>query len=107
MTTLHDRLAELADDAPHGGPVPDLWDRAARYHRRRRVGTVVIVAVVLLGLGAIGTLDWSRSRPTPAPANGTAGLPSKVWMPSGWLPGTDDVGPLGQLAALQPATRRA
>lgn len=104
-TSLHDRLAALADDAPPGGPVPELWDRARRFHRRRRAGTIAIVVVVLLGLGALGALDRTRSRPAPAPAGGTPALPQKIWTPSRWLPGTDDEGPLGQLAAVQSAAR--
>lgn len=105
MTTLHDRLADLADDAPPGGPVPDLWDRARRYHRQRRAGTVVIAAAVVLGLLMLGSLDWWRSRPEPVPANGSPALPQHLWRPSKWLPGTDDAGPLGQLAAVEAATR--
>lgn len=105
MTTLHDRLADLADDAPPGGPAPDLWDRGRRYHRQRRAGTAVIAAAVILGLVVLGTLDWWRARPEPMPANGTPALPQKIWMPSPWLPGTDEAGPLGPLAAVQSATR--
>lgn len=106
MTTLHDRLAELADDAPPGGPVPDLWDRGRRVHRRRQVGTVVIAAVMLVALGALGLLDWSRSQPAPSPAGSSPAIPDRIWHPSPWLPGTDDAGELGQLAALQYATRQ-
>jgi hypothetical protein len=105
MTTLHDRLATLAEDAPPGGPVPDLWERGRRYHRQRRTGTVVMATAVVLGLLALGTLNWWRAQPEPAPANGTPALPQKIWMPSPFLPGTDDAGPLGQLAAVQSAER--
>lgn len=106
MTTLHDRLAELAEDAPPGGPAPDLWDRGRRYRRLRLGGTAVIATVVVVGLLALGTLDWWRARPEPVPANGTPALPQRIWMPSPFLPGTDDAGPLGQLAAIQNAERR-
>ena len=105
MTTLHDRLADLADDAPPGGPAPDLWERGRRYQRQRRAGTLVIAAAVVLGLVALGTLDWWRARPEPMPANGSPALPQKIWAPSRWLPGTDDAGPLGPLAAVEDATR--
>ena len=38
MTTLHDRLADLArDQAPTAPPAPELWVRGRRYHRRRRL----------------------------------------------------------------------
>src|SRR4051794_28700803 len=105
MTTLHDRLADLAEDAPSGGPAPELWDRGRRYQRRRRTGGGVIAVVVALALAALGGLDWWRARPEPMPASGTPALPTKIWMPGKWLPGTDDAGPLGQLAAVQVATR--
>jgi hypothetical protein len=104
-TSLHDRLADLAGDAPRGGPVPDLWDRAVRHHRVRRAGTVAIAAVAVLALVALGALDWWRARPEPAPAGSAPALPTRIWMPDKWLPGTDDAGPLGQLAALQWAVR--
>lgn len=105
MTTLHDRLADLADDAPPGGSDPGLWQRARRYHRRRRAGTALIAIVVVLALAGLGTLDWWRARPAPVPADSTPALPSKLWKPNVWLPGTDDAGPLGQLAAVMPAFR--
>lgn len=102
MTTLHDRLADLADDAPPGGPAPDLWDRGRRIARQRRVGTAVIVCAVVLGLVAIGTLDWRRSAPEPAPTNGSVGLPDRVFDPSPWLPTTSRP---GQLVAIDGAER--
>lgn len=52
MDTLHDRLAELADDAPTGGAPPaELWARGKRAHRVRVAG----VAAALLVVGAVGT----------------------------------------------------
>ena len=52
MDTLHDRLAELADDAPTGGvPAAELWARGRRAHRVRVAG----VAAALLVVGVVGT----------------------------------------------------
>ena len=52
MDTLHDRLAELADDAPTGGaPAAELWARGKRTHRLRVAG----LAATLLVIGAVGT----------------------------------------------------
>ena len=102
MTTLHDRLADLASDAPPGGPVPDLWERGRRIHRQRRVGAAVIAAVAVLALVALGATTWSRSQVEPVPAGPHDGmrLPDRFYEPSRWLPGTDDDGPLGRLVAV-------
>lgn len=103
MTTLHDRLTDLAEGAPPGGPVPDLWGRAVRYHRRRRAGTVVIAAVVVVLLGALGTATWVHSSSAPVPAGPTDDglrLPTRLYEPSRWLPTTEDAGPLGRLVAV-------
>jgi hypothetical protein len=52
MDTLHDRLAELADDAPTGGvPAAELWARGKRAQRFRAAG----LAAALLVVGAVGT----------------------------------------------------
>lgn len=108
MTTmLRDRLAELADDAPPGGPDPLLWVRGRRLVRRRQTGTAVIVAVVVLALAAIGTLSWQRSQQPPAPAGPATGLrlPDQFQLPGEFLGGTDDAGPLGPLTAVLSAPR--
>ena len=105
MTTepsLHERLAALADQAPPGGPMADLWDRGRRYQRRRRGGTALIVgltAVVLLAV--VGTV-WTRMPDdvqvaTPSDA---LGLPDRLYEPSPWLPGTDETGPIGPVVAV-------
>lgn len=52
MDTLHERLAELADEAPTGGAPPaELWARGKRAHRRRAAA----VAATVLVVGAVGT----------------------------------------------------
>ena len=52
MDTLHDRLAELAEDAPTGGvPAAELWARGKRAHRLR----VGALAAALVVVGAVGT----------------------------------------------------
>ena len=52
MDTLHDRLAELADEAPSGGePAAELWARGKRAHRLR---TAALAAAVLV-VGVVGT----------------------------------------------------
>lgn len=101
MTTLADRLADLADDAPLAEASPGLWERGLRLHRRRRRGTVAIAAVVVLALGALGTASWLRSRPAlpAAPSQGMM-LPDRFYDPSARLPGTEDKGPLGPLSAV-------
>ena len=67
MDTLHDRLADLAEDAPTGGaPAAELWARGKRAHRLRVAG----LAAALLVVGAVGTgigvrlADGDDSAPT-------------------------------------------
>jgi hypothetical protein len=69
VNTLHDRLAELADDAPTGGaPAAELWARGKRAHRRRAAA----FAATLLVVGAVGTgigvrlADGDGNRTVPA-----------------------------------------
>ena len=103
MTTLHDRLADLADDAPPGGPAPDLWERGRRYQRQRRAGTAVVAAAAVVLLAVVAGVSWQRSAPVPAPAQGPVGLPDRVWTPSPWLPTTERP---GQLVAVSGAERK-
>jgi hypothetical protein len=105
-TSLHDRLADLAGDAPPGGPVPDLWERGRRHHRQQRMGTVIIAAVAVLALVALGTLSWSRSRvePIPAAPTGTLRLPDRFFVPSPRTPGVGDQ-PIGPVVAVFAAPR--
>ena len=102
MTTLHDRLADLADEAPASLPDPGLWDRGRRYHRRRRAGTLAVLGVAVLVLALLGGIGRHRAAPPVQPATGSVGLPDRVWNPSPWLPTTDRP---GQLIAVTGAQR--
>ena len=70
MDTLHDRLADLADDAPTGGaPAADLWARGKRAHRLRAGAlavTVLVVGAVGTGIGASLVDDRDNADPAPA-----------------------------------------
>ena len=101
MDTLHDRLAELADDAPTGGaPAAELWARGRRAHRLR----VAALAATLLVVGALGTgigvrlTDRGGNRFDPAPAK-TVGIVLPIEYPVGEEP--PDLGDTpGPLAAI-------
>lgn len=106
MSTLHERLAALAEEAPSALPEVGLWERGRRYARVRRAGTVAIVVAAVLVLVGITGVTWQQGRPPqPAPAGSAPAVPDRIWDPSPWLDGTDDGRPLGQLAALVPAPR--
>src|SRR5262245_1027699 len=98
MDRLHDRLAELADDAPTGGvPAAELWTRGKRAHRHRAAA----IAAILLVVGAVGTgigvrvADGDGNRSDPAPA-GTVDISLPIEYPVGEkLPDLGDApGPL-------------
>jgi len=108
-STLHDHLARLADEATPVADAPsgrELWERGRRYQRRRRAGTAVIAGVAAVLVLGIGTVSWQRSAAPPvvAPAGAPVGLPSKVYDPSHWLPGTEGH-PLGQVVTVFPHQR--
>lgn len=109
-TSLHDRLADLAGDAPSGAPGPDLWDRGVRRHRRRAVTVAAAtaigaVAVVAVFLGAVGTLRPSTDQqPAQVPVE-ELHLPRAAFPPSPWADGTDETGAPGPLAYVSIAER--
>ncbi|GAA4365842.1 hypothetical protein [Nocardioides caricicola] len=108
MTTLHDRLAELADEAPPGGPLPELWSTGVRRHRRRRAILVgAAAALVAITVGVVLGLPGGAERSVP-PADvpfEQLHLPRSVWAPSEWADGTDELGAPGRLAVVSLATR--
>lgn len=101
MDTLHDRLTDLAEDAPTGGtPAADLWARGKRTHRLRVAGLAAAVLVVGAASAGIGVRltsgDDSRSDLEPA---GTIGISLPVDYPVGEeLPDLGDApGPLAAI----------
>ena len=101
MDTLHDRLAELAEDAPTGGvPAAELWARGKRAHRLR----VGALAAALVVVGAVGTgigvrlADGDGNRSDIAPA-GTFDVALPIEYPVGEaLPDLGDTpGPLAAI----------
>ncbi|HTW14696.1 MAG TPA: hypothetical protein VMF51_06180 [Nocardioides sp.] len=102
MTTLRDRLADLAEEAPYPPDAPDLWDRGRRYGRRRRAGVaaVALAVVVAVASGVLSLVPWQEVPVHPASGESGLRLPDRVYRPSPWTPGTDDTGPVGPLVAV-------
>lgn len=109
MSTLHDRLAYVADASTAGPPPTGLWEQGRRVHRRRRAGTVAIVAAAVVLLAGVVSLDRSQSSVDIAPAGPTSklGLPDRLFLPDPHLAGTDDTGPIGPLSVAFPAIRES
>jgi len=104
---LRDRLGALADRAPERLPADDLWARGRRRQQWQRVGTSVLVAAVLLALGAVAGLLHGTAR-TPNPADlpfRQLHLPITVHAPNEWSEGTARSGPPGRLAVVSLADR--
>ncbi|HWJ82334.1 MAG TPA: hypothetical protein VNS55_08870 [Nocardioides sp.] len=97
MDTLHDRLAELADDAPTGGaPAAEIWARGRRAHRIRTAALAAVVLVVgIVGTGIGVRVAAGDDRADPAPA-APSGLSLPIVYPAGEdLPALGDApGPL-------------
>ncbi|GAB4003099.1 hypothetical protein [Nocardioides ultimimeridianus] len=88
MTTLHDRLADLADEAPRGGPAPGVWQAGVRRARRRRaaatLATAVLVAIIA-GAATFGHLGIGPSpEPVTEPPRSALHLPLALYPPSPW-----------------------
>ena len=126
MTTLRDRLGQLADDAPGapGAPgTPDaadadgsrrgeepLWLQGRRLQRRRQAATALVAAVLVLVIGSLTTLvvgAVDREPVPPADADAALTLPDELYLAGPWSPGTEDTGPIGPLVALVGAERRS
>lgn len=108
MTTLHDRLTTLAERVDDGTrpSADDLWAAGRRLHRRRRLGSLAIVAACCLLLAGLGVADWQRTSGSPDPASSAepVGIPAEFHQPSKWLPGTEGE-PWDRLVALRAADR--
>ncbi|MGA8847002.1 MAG: hypothetical protein WB471_10350 [Nocardioides sp.] len=101
MDTLHERLADLADEAPTGGaPAAELWARGKRAHRLRAAAvaaTVLVVGAVGTGIG-VRLAEGSDNTAGPEPA-GTLGISLPIKYPGGGdLPDLGDTpGPLAAI----------
>src|SRR3954452_16108223 len=83
MDTLHDRLAELADDAPVGGaPAAELWARGKRAHRLRAAAVAVSLVAVTVGTGIGVRVANGHSRDVVRPA-GHLGFTLPIAYPAG------------------------
>ena len=108
MTTFHDRLADLAEQAPSGGPPGELWATGVRLQRRRRLGTAVIVGaavVALMLLAGLGLARMPEDAQPVAPRDGL-GIPDRFYRWDG-LPSTRETGPVGPLVAVVPEPGQA
>jgi len=109
-TDLRERLELLAARAPEPaapGETADLWRRGRARHLRRTAAGVAATLVIALVAGVGLSTLWSRI-PDARPTGDTAKLvlPDRFFVPSPWLPGTDDKGPIGPLAAVVESDRR-
>lgn len=104
MSTLRERLADLAEDTPPPAPAPaDLWSRGRSYARRRTAATVgaVVAAVLVATVGTAGLVGRAQDSVEPARPQGRAVLPDRFFEPSGRLPTVR--GASGTLVAVVPA----
>ena len=103
MPTLHDRFADLAEEAPES-PIPvGIWAEGRRRSRTAWIGTtVVVVATLVLAVLVGGTALRRGAEPQYLEQRyGSPVLPAQVHQPSRWL-GTATTPP-GRLSMAIPA----
>lgn len=93
-TRLHEALAELAEEMPAARIDDDLWTRAARGKRRRRVATIgaafAAVLIVVAGVAWLpGQFDGAHSLQPAAPTPDGRGIPDRIHDPWPWTPTID------------------
>ena len=91
---LHEALAELAEEMPAARIDDDLWTRAARGKRRRRVASIgAAFAAVLIVVGGVtllpGQFDGANSFQPAAPTQDGRGIPDRIHDPWPWTPTID------------------
>lgn len=107
MSTLRDRLTDLADGADRGAPTaappPDLWQQGRRYGRRRaaRTGATVAAVALVAAVGAAGVATQVPDQVDPVAPQGRTVLPDRFYEPSSRLPVAE--GGTGPLVAVVPA----
>ena len=102
MTTLHDRLSDLADEAS-SDPLPgDLWATGRRLHRRHRAGHRARRRDRGRSPGRYRRaelVEVARRRRTGV-RGGATRLPDRFYWPTGPAHNGTDTGPIGPLSAL-------
>jgi hypothetical protein len=93
-TRLHEALAELAEEMPAARIDDDLWTRAARGKRRRRVASIgAAFAAVLIVVAGVAWLprqfDGAHSLQPAAPTPDGRGIPDRIHDPWPWTPTID------------------
>jgi hypothetical protein len=112
-TELHQRLAELADGAPHSGPggpggpggAAELWTAGKRRQRRRTAaGAGAVVACLLVAMAAVGALRPAAPVLPAGDPGETGALPTQLHVPSRWTASNED-DPAGPFAVVSSASR--
>jgi len=108
MDGLGGGLRQLAREVtPVERAVPDdLWRRGRQRVRRRRTAAGALVAALTVTIAFVGSLVPQPTMTMPAGESHAPAIPKSIYTPSRWLAGTDDTGPLGQLAVLGRAEGR-
>ena len=111
MTTLHDRLADLADEVAPTARPPDLWRPRQQRHRRRRVayrgGGAAVAALARPGAVGCRRPRPSRRSSVRVRRGGTAALPDRFFgrAPTSWLPHGRGTVPVVRRGGLRGALR--
>ena len=110
---LRGAFRNLAADAPTvDASAATSWAtwRRARRARRRAVAAVAVGVVMLLAGGLVvgeALTGGHQTAPAGAPYDALElAIPQEIWLPSPWMSGTSDAGPLGPLALVATAPRR-
>src|SRR5690349_8960591 len=107
MNELGGALRDLAYQAPPAETVDadELWVAGRRRVRRQRLIGVAVAAALAVLVGTAALVVPAPVVVMPAGEVHAPGFPTRVYTPSRWLAGTDDKGPLGQLALITGAPR--
>src|SRR5690242_1434766 len=103
MPTLHERFADLAEEAPESPTPTGIWHEGRRRARAARIGTAVVVVATLVLVALVGGAAGRRGAAPPYAGrpDGAAVLPTQVHQAGRWL-GTSTTPP-GRLSMVIPA----
>lgn len=103
MPTLHDRFADLAEEAPESPTPEGIWAEGRRRSRTALIGTALVVVATLVLAALVGGTALRRGAESQyaLQPDGSLVLPTQVHQPSRWL-GTATTPP-GRLSMVIPA----